>query len=470
MDNNKKALKSGIWYTFANFAMSALTFLTTPIFTRMLTKADFGTYSAYSSCVQILSIIVPLNFAATLICAKYDYPDDYKGYAFSCMSFSVILSAFWCVVFNLFSDFFVGLFGLQIEYINILTAYVCFLPAVNIFLAAERCLFEYKKAVVVAVSQAVATALLSILLVVVMGNKLTGRIIGSALPTVLIGLALMIFYAVKTKHISFGYLPYALKICLPYVPHTLSLVILNSVDRIMIKNIRGPEETALYSLAYTCALVITVLIAAMNDAFVPWLAEKINQEKYQEIKAFSQKYISLFGLLVTAMMLLAPEILFVLGGKDYSEAVYAIPPVMAGCVCQFIYSMYVNIEQIKKKTVGMACASVIAAVLNYILNLIFIPKYGYIAAAYTTLAGYFALVVMHMLLVRKMNMDHIYSTGAVILFLLGTLGMTALNSFLYLHSLVRYSVAVIYFVALALIFIKNKDKIIKLFNVLLKRD
>ena len=48
-----------------------------------------------------------------------------------------------------------------------------------------------------------------------------------------------------------------------------------------------------------------------------------------------------------------------------------MPPVAAGCLLQFVYCMYVNIEQYEKKTVGMAMASVVAAGLNFVLNFIF---------------------------------------------------------------------------------------------------
>ena len=69
------------------------------------------------------------------------------------------------------------------------------------------------------------------------------------------------------------------------------------------------------------------------------------------------------------IMLIVPEFLLIMGGQSYIEAIYVMPPVAFGCVCQFIYTMHVNIEQFKKKTVGMAIASISAAGLNYLLNM-----------------------------------------------------------------------------------------------------
>ena len=101
-------------------------------------------------------------------------------------------------------------------------------------------------------------------------------------------------------------------------------------------------------------------------------------------------------------MLIAPEMLMIMGGENYISSMYVIPPVMLGCLFQYIYTMYVNIEQFMKKTVGMAFGSALAAIINVALNMLFIPKYGYIAAAYTTLVSYGFLLVFHYILVKEL--------------------------------------------------------------------
>ena len=67
MSNNAKALKSGIWYTAANFLTRSVGLITTPIFTRLLTKADFGAYNNYTSWLAILTIIITMYLESTFI-------------------------------------------------------------------------------------------------------------------------------------------------------------------------------------------------------------------------------------------------------------------------------------------------------------------------------------------------------------------------------------------------------------------
>ena len=119
------------------------------------------------------------------------------------------------------------------------------------------------------------------------------------------------------------------------------------------------------------------------------------------------------------------------------EAQFVIAPVAMGCVCQFLYTLFVNVEQYEKKTVGMAFASVAAAVLNFFLNAVFIPKFGYIAAAYTTLAGYLFLLAVHMLLVKRMGFGKAFSYGYVAGTVAVMMAVTLLVNYLYTNIMVR---------------------------------
>lgn len=158
-----------------------------------------------------------------------------------------------------------------------------------------------------------------------------------------------------------------------------------------------------------------------------------------------------------------------MGGNQYLEAKYVMTPVAMGCVCQFLYTMYVNIEQYEKKTVGMAFASAGAALLNLALNAIFIPLFGYVAAAYTTLAGFLFLLIVHMLLVKKLGYSEVYDTKLVILTVLTMMLFTVGINFLYMNNVIRYAVILIYIVLTLVIAIKNKSTLQDLLNKVIKR-
>ncbi len=459
MGSNSKAVKSGIWYTISNFLLRSVGIITTPIFTRLLTKQDFGLYSNFTSWLSVLSLCVTLNLGTTFISARFDFKDKFDEYILSMLGLCTCSIFTATLFFNVFSDFFVNLFGIDRIYINCMMVYLVFSQAIDMLQVKERFLFGYKKTVFISCLTTVSTALLSVLLVVALSDKLAGRIFGSVVPTIIIGLVVYVVIVLKGKRIRIKYWKYALPICLPYIPHVLSLNVLNSADRIMITNIRGPEENALYSLAYLCGSVITILVTSLNSAFSPWLGEKLHEGKFDETRSASKYYITLFLALAVGLMLISPEIILVFGGKSYMEAKYVMPPVMSGCVIQFLYTMFVNVEQFKKRTLGMALASASSAGFNLVLNYIFIPKFGYIAAAYTTLASFLWLLIVHMFLVKRIHYNMAYDYKFVSLIVLLVLVLTVVINALYIYTLIRYILIACYAAVMLTAAIKNRGKI-----------
>ena len=197
----------------------------------------------------------------------------------------------------------------------------------------------------------------------------------------------------------------------------------------------------------------------MNSTYAPLQGEKINKGRYSEIRRFSKIYIGGFAILSIGLMIISLKILHILGGEGYADAKYVMAPVALGCVYQFKYTMFVNVEQLKKKTIGMAFASTIADLVNLILNDIFIPKVGYLEAAHTTLAGYLVLLEMHMFLVQKLNPVDVYAYKMVIIILLTMCLITVLISILYSFDTIRCIFLGFYCMFCMCIPIKNKDKL-----------
>lgn len=459
--NNVKALKSGVWYTAANFITKAIGFLTTPIFTRLLSHNDYGMFSNFTSWLSTFGGFATLYLGTTFISARFDFEKDFDGYILSQLVFSSLVTLLWGLVVNLFPGVFTQLTGLELRYINMMVVYYLAYSAVDMFQSRERYRYEYKVSVITSLFISVTTALLSVVLVLKLEDKLFGRIFGSVAPTILVGVVLYIVLIRWGRKVSVRYWAYALPICLPYIPHVLSLSLLNSMDKMMITRMCGAEKNALYSVAYSCGAIITLLVTSLNTAFSPWLGEKMNEEQYGEINRVSRVYILLFVFGACGIMLLTPEVLMVLGGRSYYQSVFVMPPIAFGCVCQFLYTMFVNVEQFKKKTFGMAVGSVIAALSNFVLNSIFIPRFGYVAAAYTTLVSYAILLFFHIGLVGHMGLLEVYPirlVGAVLAFMTF---FTLLTDRLYHYPTVRYVAVAAYAVLAVCLLIRNRKALLE---------
>ena len=137
---------------------------------------------------------------------------------------------------------------------------------------------------------------------------------------------------------------------------------------LIITRLCGAEYTAVYSIAYSAYHIVTTLFDSMNKAWSPWLLEQLHQKEYGKIYNVSKVYTALFVTLIVGILVLVPEIIWVLGGEQYAEAIYCLPALITSCVFQFIYTMYVNIEFYEKKTVGVSIATILATIISMILN------------------------------------------------------------------------------------------------------
>lgn len=127
---------------------------------------------------------------------------------------------------------------------------------------------------------------------------------------------------------------------------------------------------------------------------------------YRElINVLAMDYVHLMTYAMVALILVGPEILKIFADQRYWEGMSIIPPIALANYMIFMYTMYVYIEHYYKKTVYITKNTLIAAGLNVILNFILIPKYGYVAAAYTTLASYFVAFILHSRYAKKIEPD-----------------------------------------------------------------
>ena len=459
--DNKTVLKSGVWYTISNFLTKGILFLSTPIFTRMLGQEGFGAFNNFSSWLSILIIVVTLTVEATLMSARRDYADSIDKYIFSALGLSALSCLVWTVLFNLFMPQVSAFMNLEPMYINAMMVYLLCYSALHLFQSQEGFLFRYKVSATLSMVCSIGACLLSVgmLLLVPEEGKLSARIYGHMLPTVLVGAVLIFVLARRGRRVDVRMWPYTLKVCLPFAPHLLSMTVLNSTDRIMITAMRGEAENALYSVAYNVAMVVTLLLNSLNSAYSPWLAHRLMNDDFATVRKVGKYYICLFLGLGLGLLLVAPEVLYIMGGPEYVVAKPIMIPIAVGCMCQGLYTMFVNVEQFYKKTVGMAVASVTAAALNYVLNLWLIPKFGYVAAAYTTLIGYLWLLAVHMVLVRMIKKHHIYSYKFVFAALAFLAILIVAMTFIYQSFIVRYICLAAYLIGLGLVAWKFRGQI-----------
>ena len=144
----------------------------------------------------------------------------------------------------------------------------------------------------------------------------------------------------------------------------------------------------------------------------------------------------------------APEAVRLLAAPQYSEAAWCMVPIAMSVFFFFTYTLFVDVEIYYGANRFIAIASVCAAVLNIVLNYLFVPRFGYIAAGYTTLFSYAATMLLHLLFLNKVltklgkRMD-LFDCGTLAAFTVLLIALSALGANLYKYPWIRFAVVAV---------------------------
>jgi len=401
-----KVFKAGAGYIIGNYLLKGITFLSAPIFTRLLTTEEYGDFGAYIAYESIFYIILGLALHSSITNAKYEYKEKLNEYVSSLVLLSGISVSIWLIIANVFYNSYSDMLGLDRTVVNILVFHCLGSAIFQLFNVYVGLSYSVKSYLVLTTVNAISNMGLSVILILTVfkDDRLMGRILGAALPIVAIAGYICFYFFKKSKpRINKWYWKYALQYSLPIIPHGISQVLLSSFDRIMIKGMVGATESGLYSFAGTINSIIFVVSSSIDKVWKPWFYEKMDTKDYKLIRKCAAKYVFGFAMFIAMVIMVIPELIKILGAKEYWGTTVCVVPVVIGGYFSFIYTIPVYVEYFYKKTKYIAFGSILAAVLNIVLNYQFIPQYGYIAAAYTTLVTYLLYFVFHFLLAKKIH-------------------------------------------------------------------
>ena len=142
------------------------------------------------------------------------------------------------------------------------------------------------------------------------------------------------------------------------------------------------------------SFIIWILEDSVWNAWQPWLFEKISRKETKDVEAPWKILMHGFGLISWFLVMLAPEAVLILGGRRYADVIWLITPMVTGALSRFYSYSYTAIQKdtIKKTGYVAHIGTLMAMVVNVILNYICILLFGYQAAAYTTAVSYFLLL------------------------------------------------------------------------------
>lgn len=468
-------VKASIWFTVCNVIQKGISMLTVPIFTRLMTPEQYGVYSVYQSWYAIISVFATLNlFSGVYNVGLEKFSKDRNEFTLSLQNLCTLLTIILFFIYLIAEKFWNKILGLDSIYIYAMFLELLFVPAFSFWSARERFEYKYKGLIICALILGLGSPLLGILTVISTSYKAEARVFSFVFVQVCVGIVFNIINTkkVKNKILSIKYWRYAFTFNLPLLPHYLSQIILGQSDRVMINYICGAAKAAIYSVAYNISLLMELITNAINSSLIPYTYNSLKRKEYKSLAKTINGVLMFIGGGSIVVSLFGPELIRIFAPQSYYEAIWIIPPVSASVYFIFLYPLFGNIEFYYEEKKYVSIASVGGGILNILLNWIFIPIFGYIAAGYTTLFCYIVYSLAHYFFMNKVLIknqinDKIYDYKFIFFNSLIVLLAMVCCVILYKYSVIRY---ILIIGILFLLLINIQKIVVYLGNIISKKQ
>ena len=401
------SVRAALVFGICSFLSSGISFLLMPVFTRIMSKEQYGILTDYNSWHYIIEVFAVLGLASvgSFNVGLNEYRDRRDRFTSSMLVMANIATL---LVFGL-------IFAIKgICYNDIILSWpllICmfigfmFSPATTFFLARKRYEYKYRSGAIVTLGSIIAMQGLAVIAVLMGSDPFSVvkwipsselKVIGTLAGTLIFGVPLYILLmrrgGIKPEK---KMMKEMFIFTLPLLPHYLALHVMNGADRIMVGKLDSTSSEAVYGVASNLGLAAATVWTAINGSLQPYIFGKLNEKDTESVRKTSKYLLIFYAGLCVVIALMAPELLMILAPSNYSEGLTAIPPIIGMAFLNALYNVYASIEFYHKKSVGIAVATIIAAALNIGLNAWLIPIYGLSAAAYTTLIANAVLTFCH---------------------------------------------------------------------------
>lgn len=403
-----------IFQTLSRFLVLGLSFFTAPVFTRLLSPADYGQLATYHAWISFVGIFIGLRTYDSLALARVKYSAaEFDKYSSSSMSISFLS---FVAVFPLsyifrkelgrllnFPDFLIPLIIVQ--------AFFSYCLNFNVFRLIQQ--KKVEKTSLISILKSVLDVLLALFFIIRIHNSYLFKIYSEIVVVGIFGFLSLLYILYKGKSLyNRYYWQFCLAYSLPLVLHGASGIVFTQSDRIMLKALNGPSEAGIYSLVYTLATVLDILKGAFSSTWEPFYYDfKKNNDK--NLVIYADSYLQNFTFIVISFIFCAPEVFKMYAPKIYWTGINFLPIIATAFFFNFLYTFPSLYEFYSKKTKSIAVISFITAATNIVLNYFFIPIYGGLGATITTLISFIISFLLHAFNVKYIlkanNYDYTYT-------------------------------------------------------------
>lgn len=403
MSRESKLIKNTMIIAIGNICTKCISFFMLPFYTSLLSTEEYGTVDLISTYVAFLSAILTLQFEQGvfryLIEVRTD-KDKQVRYISTAMLSVICVAAIFVLILTPI------LLALQYRYWAQLIGWVAVAVLNSLLLQLPRGLGKNTVYAAASCISGSLNVILNVIFIAVLHWSVNGMLIASiislAMSGVYIFFRLKVFNYVKISCYDKSNLIELLKYSVPLIPNTLCWWVVNVSDRVVIRIFLGEAANGIYSAACKFPSLFSMISNIFQLSWTESASENIEDKDkaifFGKIINQATRFYSSCNMGFIAIL---PFVFHILIKNDFTEAYWYIPILMTGALFHAVADLYGSIYTALKETKNIAKTTVLSAVVNIVINVIFIAKIGLFAASISTFIAYLVITVIRYIDIKK---------------------------------------------------------------------
>lgn len=464
MNREKKLLKNTGIFIIGNFGAKILNFILIPFYTYYLSTSELGIFDMIVTIVSLVSPLISLGLYDSVYRWLMDKKED-KNIVLTTTSFiflfSIIISSIFIIII---------LFFMKSEFIISFTI-LLFSNAIYVFLQfITRGLKENTEYAFQGIIYSIINFLMCMLTVVYFQFSYNGLIYATSFSNIIVSIYLFIKLDVRkymrksffSKSMSVEVIKYAIAL----IPNNISWWVVSSSDRFLITIFLGISYNGIWAISNKFPAFVQLFTSLFYLSWQEQAIEEYDSTDRDNYYSSIFYYYSNFLLSTTLILIpLSKLVILCFMNPSYSISSRYISFLLLGTAFSSFSSFYGTGYLSSKKTIGAFFTTILGAVINFIINILFITYIGLYAAAISTMISYFVIWIYRIYSTRDFFNIHLNKKRIAVLLLLNLLSSIAI---IYLDEYLEIIIMIIFTSFCFVIF--NKKMIMKLINKLNKKD
>lgn len=405
MSREREFIKNSIILSVGTIFPKFTSIITLPIITGCLTKTEYGTYDIITILVSLFLPIATVQMQAAAFRYLVGVRDNFHEQKVIITNITLFTIPV-CICALVILYFFLG----SIQFVTRILIILYFL--IDTFLITLRQIARgLEKNTVYSISALINSVLEMVLMaftLLALKWGLNGAVL-SLLTSQFFSAVFVIFRIKLLKYIdvrlfSINQIKIMISYSWPMIPNSLSSWVMRVSDRIILSLFMGVEANAIYAVANKLPNMFNIVQNTFSLAWQENAALTVEDKDSGEYygKMFDNVY-NVFVSIMAMLIAFTPVLFRVLIQGEYEEAYNHMPILYIGVLFATM-SSYVGgiyIAHMKSKQIGIT--TTLAAISNFLINIVFVRKIGIYAASLSTTISYFGLALFRMIDVQKIQ-------------------------------------------------------------------